>query len=97
MHGKFLFSSFEYSQLKEVEKVREKFKGIHQTFDVFYLYNYKNEPLPEPDVYTSKGEGINLSANYINKEIVEHCKSKGMKVGVWVRAKDFTESEDFYY
>ena len=60
------------------------------------MYNYENQPLPDPEVYTSKGDGINISANYINREVVENCHKKNMKIGVWVRAKDFKENDDFY-
>jgi len=28
--------------------------------------------------------------------VVAHLKLKGLKIGVWVRAKDFTENDDFY-
>lgn len=52
--------------------------------------------MPSPDEYTSRGDGINISANHISKEIVDFVKSKGLKIGVWVRARDFSESEDFY-
>jgi len=97
MHGKFLISSFGYDQLEEVEKVRAKHEGIYPHFDVIYLYNYENQPLPTPDEYTARGDGINISANYLTEEVVSLVKSKGLKIGCWVRAKDFTEDEDFYF
>lgn len=39
---------------------------------------------------------MNLSANYICDEVVANLKKAGKKIGVWIRAKDFIESEDFY-
>ena len=53
-------------------------------------------PLPEPDVYLARGDGINISANHITQEVVELCHGKGMIIGVWVRAKDFKECDEFY-
>jgi glycerophosphoryl diester phosphodiesterase len=47
-------------------------------------------------VYTSAGDGINISANHITEEVVEKCHRKGMRIGVWVRAKDYQENEEFY-
>ena len=40
---------------------------------------------------------MNLSANHINAEVVKHCKGNNLKVGVWVRAKDFEENDAFYH
>ena len=71
--------------------------GAPSSFDIIYLYNYENQPLPSPDIYTSFGDGINISANYITQDVVDTCHSKGLKVGVWIRAKDFQETEAFYY
>ncbi len=73
-HGRFLVSSFNSDILQEVEKMRKakyggrvsSIDGAPQSFDIIYLYNYENQPLPEPDIYTSFGDGINISANYIN-------------------------------
>ena len=96
MHGKFLFSSFSYDQLREVELVREKYTSVHPKFDVIYLYNYENEPLPTPEEYTSRGDGINVSANHLTAEVVHICREKGLKIGVWIRTKDFTENDEFY-
>eukprot|EP00347_Sterkiella_histriomuscorum_P003717 403363216 len=96
MHGKYLFSSFNYDVLAAAERARERRRDTHPRFDVIYLYNYENEPLPSADEYTSRGDGINISANHITDEVVANIKSKGMKLGVWIRAKDFTETEEFY-
>jgi hypothetical protein len=53
-------------------------------------------PLPSPDEYLAKGDGINISANHITMEVVRLVKDKGMKLGVWIRAKDYKESDEFY-
>jgi glycerophosphoryl diester phosphodiesterase len=58
--------------------------------------NYQNEELPEPEDYLSLGDGINISANYANEEVIKNCKRLGKKVGVWFRVRDFKESEEFY-
>lgn len=96
MHGKFLFSSFNYDVLAAAERARERRRETHPRFDVIYLYNYENQPLPSPDEYTARGDGINISANHISDEVVANVKAKGMKLGVWIRVKDFTETEQFY-
>ena len=103
-HGRFLISSFNYDILEEVEKVRTKYyggristiDGAPSSFEIIYLYNHENSPLPDPEVYTSRGDGINISANYITQEVVNNCHNKGLKIGVWVRAKDFKEDDEFY-
>jgi hypothetical protein len=53
-------------------------------------------PLPPEEEYTSFGNGINISANHLTQEVVDKVHSKGMKIGVWIRAKDFTETDEFY-
>ena len=95
-HGRFLVSSFSSDILQEVEKVRDRFygapkleDGAPKSFDIIYLYNFENLPLPDKEVYTAFGDGINISANHITKEVVDNCHAKGRKIGVWVRAKDF--------
>lgn len=85
MHGKFQFSSFSFEQLGELQKIREKNEKIYERFDIIYLYNYHNKALPSPDEYLAIGDGINISANHITQEVVDHCKRKGKKVGVWIR------------
>ncbi|CDW73445.1 glycerophosphoryl diester phosphodiesterase [Stylonychia lemnae] len=96
MHQKFLISSFNYDVLASAEKAREARKETNPHFDIIYLYNYENQPLPSPDEYLARGNGINISANHINDEVVSQVKSKGLKLGVWIRAKDYTESEETY-
>jgi len=39
---------------------------------------------------------VNISANHLTLEVFKHCKAKGLKVGVWISAKDFKENDDFY-
>lgn len=70
--------------------------GAPPSFDIIYLYNYENLPLPDVEVYTAHGDGINISANHISQEVVDNCHRKGLKIGVWVRAKDFKEDDAFY-
>lgn len=86
MHGKFLFSSFGEDILQEIEKLREKYDGVHPRFDVIYLHNYENLPLPSTEILLSKGDGINISANYITADIVNLCHSRGKKLGVWIKS-----------
>ena len=40
--------------------------GLPPSFEIIYLYNYENQPLPEAEIYTNFGDGINISANYIS-------------------------------
>lgn len=96
MHGKFLISSFTAEILKAVEDVRQQHESTHPRFDIIYLYNFENLPLPAPEVYTAFGDGINISANHLTEEVVENCKRNHKKIGVWIRAADFVENEDFY-
>ena len=83
-----------------MEKVRAKHysvDGAPTSFEIIYLYNFENQPLPSMDIYTAHGDGINISANYITAEVVEACHSRGKRIGVWIRAKDFKETEEFYH
>ena len=72
-HGRFLVSSFNSENLVEIEKVRKLYyggrvstiDGAPQSFEIIYLYNFENKPLPEADIYTNYGDGINISANFI--------------------------------
>jgi len=89
MHGKFMISSFGAEILKQVEDVRKKHEGIHPSFEIIYLWNNENQPLPSPDIYTAKGDGVNISANHLTVEVFEICKAKGLKVGVWISASNF--------
>jgi hypothetical protein len=89
MFGKFAISSFNSDILTEVERVRARNEGVHPRFDILYLYNHENNVLPSKEEYTGYGDGINISANHLTLEVFENCKSKGLKVGVWIRAKDF--------
>ena len=70
--------------------------GAPASFEIIYLFNFENQPLPAEDIYTANGDGINISANYINAEVVEACHRRGKRIGVWIRAKDFKETDEFY-
>lgn len=98
MHNRFLVSSFNREILKEIEAVREQKYGRegHPYFDIIYLYNDENKPLPDVDIYTSFGDGINISANHMTEEVVKNIKDKNKKIGVWVRACDFIENDEWY-
>jgi hypothetical protein len=64
---------------------------------VIHLYNFHDHiELPEPEEYLQYGTGVNISANKINREIVEMCHAKGMRVGVWVDTAVFAENSRFY-
>jgi hypothetical protein len=78
------------------EKNRISYIKENPHFDIIYLFNSENTPLPDVEIYTAAGDGINISANHFTPEVAEICKEKGMKIGVWVSAKDFNENEDFY-
>lgn len=103
-HGRFLVSSFNSDILQEIEKMRDRvyggriptIDGAPASFEIIYLYNYENQPLPDASVYTKYGDGINISANYITKEVVDNCHAVGKSIGVWIRAKDFKETDEFY-
>ncbi|TNV76407.1 hypothetical protein FGO68_gene13413 [Halteria grandinella] len=103
-HGRFLVSSFNADILEEIERMRLRvyggrisvIDGAPSSFDIIYLYNYENQPLPEREVYTKHGDGINISANYISKEVVDAVHESGKKIGVWIRAKDYKETDEFY-
>jgi hypothetical protein len=72
-HGRFLVSSFNSYILEEIDKMRARvyggrvssIDGAPPSFEIIYLYNHENHPLPEPEVYASFGDGINISANHI--------------------------------
>jgi glycerophosphoryl diester phosphodiesterase len=99
-------SSFNSDILQEIERMRTRVyggapgsteDGKPPSFHIIYLYNYENQPLPEPEVYTQFGDGINISANYMTKEVVDACHERGKRIGVWIRAKDFKETDEFYH
>lgn len=97
MHGKFLISSFTHSLLRVVEQVRTTYEKVHPRFDIFYLWNQEGKPLPSADELLASGDGINISYNYLTPEVLKLCRSKGKKLGVWVRVLDFKENDDFYH
>jgi glycerophosphoryl diester phosphodiesterase len=69
---------------------------VHPRFDIIYLYNSNNVPLPDVEIYTKYGDGINISANHITEEVIANCKRNHKKIGVWIRSADFEENEEFY-
>ena len=85
-HGKFLVSSFGSDILEAVAAVRTANASLYPRFDIIYLYNYDNLPLPLPEIYTAHGDGINISANHITEEVVANCKRNNKKIGVWIRS-----------
>lgn len=100
MHDRFLVSSFNHHDLLvAMEQARINYLSEsedHTYFDVIYLQNYHNEPLPEIDFESFSGDGFNVSANHISQEFVESCRMHGLKVGVWIRKRDFEENDTFY-
>ncbi len=87
-------SSFDHDILEELETLNQ----LYQTrIEAIYLYNYyDSDELPHPDVYTSKGLGINISSRKLTREVVEACHAKGKIVGVWIDKDYARESEEFY-
>jgi len=73
-----------------------KNESTYPKFDIIYLYNHSNVPLPPAEVYTAYGDGINVSANHLTEEVILNCKRNHKKIGVWIRAADFVEDENFY-
>lgn len=41
-------------------------------------------------------DGINMSATYLTKEIVDQAKQQGKTVGVWLERKDTKETKELY-
>jgi glycerophosphoryl diester phosphodiesterase len=47
--------------------------------------------------YPKQGvDGINMSATYLTKEIVDQAKKLGKTVGVWLERKDTKETKELY-
>lgn len=97
IHGKFSISSFNRPLLKAVEIARLDYEKCYPRFDIVYLWNNFNHPLPTPDEYTANGDAINISFNHFTEEVFEICRSKGLKLGVWIRKQNYTEDDDFYH
>lgn len=79
MHGKFLISSFGQDILEAVEIVRSKYESKYPKFDIIYLYNSMNVPLPASEIYTLHGDGINVSANHLTEEVIANCRRNHKK------------------
>lgn len=59
-----------------------------------YLYNfYEHSELPEPDIYATKGHGVNISSTKLTREVIQNCHRNGKLVGVWVNAEVFLEND----
>ena len=54
------------------------------------------DELPHPDIYSTRGHGINISSIKLTKDVVEICHTRGTKVGVWIDKDLFEENEEFY-
>lgn len=39
---------------------------------------------------------MNISINHLTDEVIVNCRNKGIKLGIWVSTKYFTESDSFY-
>lgn len=65
---------------------------------MIYLYNfYDHMELPEAEVYTKLGEGINISYGKLTSEVVARCHEKGKKVGVWIDSTIVQEKSEIYW
>lgn len=87
-------SSFDHGILEELESLNQK----HGTkVEQVYLYNYfDTDELPAPDVYATRGRGVNISSTKLTKEVVEICHANNKLVGVWIDRDVASEGEDFY-
>lgn len=62
-----------------------------------YLHNYyEHFELPDPEIYSCQGDGINISSTKLTREVIENCHRHGKTVGVWVNAEVFIENDEFY-
>ena len=90
-----MVSSFVPETITEMKKCLSK----GREFMLCQLLNRKN--LAEKggiDGYSPKEgvDGINMSATYLTKEIVDQAKSLGKTVGVWLERKDTKETKELY-
>lgn len=66
--------------------------------DLVQLYNFFDYiELPNPDIYTSLGKGMNISSTKLTEEVVRHCHEKGKIVGVWIDSSLSKENLDLYF
>lgn len=95
IEGHSCVSSFNHELLGELERINEE---SGSKLEAIYLYNYyENEELPAPDIYATRGKGINISSIKLTKEVIENCHSRGKQVGVWIDRDYFCENEEFYH
>jgi len=89
-----MVSSFDADILQELQNL-----NLLNNTDVkcLYLHNYYEYlELPEPDIYTTQGHGINISSTKLTPEVVQICHKHGKSVGVWVNAEVFNEDDNYY-
>lgn len=94
LQGQCCVSSFNHEILEELEYLNR----LHQTnIDSIYLYNfYDYDELPAPEIYTSKGRGINISSTKLTPEVVANCHANGKLIGVWIDRSVMKEGPEFY-
>jgi glycerophosphoryl diester phosphodiesterase len=94
IHGSCYVSSFDHDVLGELESINQK---TGTQVDQVYLYNYYNtDELPSPEIYATKGRGINISSTKLTRDVVEACHTNGKLVGVWIDRDYASEGEEFY-
>lgn len=87
-------SSFDHDVLAELEHLNSV---SNTNVDTIYLYNfYDNCELPDPEIYATRGKGINISSTKLNEEVVRNCHLNGKTVGVWIDRSVSSEGEEFY-
>ena len=94
MQKQCLVSSFDRDVLQHLEQIA---KLNYDKIETIYLYNfYNHEVLPDPNVYCSHGDGINISSLHLTHEVVRNCRRHGKKVGVWIDKSYTCESKEVY-
>lgn len=64
-------SSFDQDLLEEMDNLRNAYK---LKVDIIYLHNFfEHFELPDPSIYTVKGDGINISSTKLTSEVVKAC------------------------
>jgi len=87
-------SSFDGNLLEELDELR---KEHDYWVEIIYLYNfYEHIELPDPSIYATLGDGINISSSKLTTEVIEECHKNGKKVGIWIDAASFKECSIFY-
>lgn len=80
-----------------IEAMKSCLKDKHE-FMLCTLLNRKNISAGSLEAYIPPEgvDGINISATYLTKEIVEQAHNLGKTVGVWIERKDTKENDDLY-